>query len=128
MGTLRSTDDYTGIAVGSVVLGQPSVNEDGEYVWDDARIPSGVIVNGEISVDVGEDDEPVKILLYTPHDDVPEDDPEVAEQVADVWVEVDDVSVPEESDPDVFDEVEAQDAVEENDATTVSDEDAGVSE
>lgn len=50
MGTLRSASDCTGMTVGTITLGDPTftdaVDETADpilFVWDDHRIPSGVI-------------------------------------------------------------------------------------
>jgi hypothetical protein len=42
MGALTSSTNWEGHNLNGVVLGQPVETDDG-YVWDDSRIPSGVI-------------------------------------------------------------------------------------
>ena len=60
MGTLRSMSDHTGLVVNSITLGQPARDTDdngeplldGEYRWDDSRLPNGVIQDdGTITID-----------------------------------------------------------------------------
>jgi hypothetical protein len=62
MGTLRSTNDHTGLMVNGITLGQAAreVNDNdepvGEYRWDDSRLPNGVIEDdGTITLDEIED-------------------------------------------------------------------------
>lgn len=63
MGALRSASDCTGMIVGRITLGDPTftdaVDETADpilFVWDDPRIPSGVIEDdGTITVDEPED-------------------------------------------------------------------------
>lgn len=63
MGTLRSASDCTGMTVGKITLGDPTftdaVDENADpilFVWDDHRIPNGVIEDdGTITID-SEDD------------------------------------------------------------------------
>lgn len=64
MGTLRSASDCTGMTVGRIILGEPTytdaIDENAEpilFVWDDPRIPAGVIEDdGTITPDATEDD------------------------------------------------------------------------
>lgn len=54
MGTLRSLTDHTGMIVNGVLLAAPPLLDDDQitFVWDDHRIPSGVIdADGIITVD-----------------------------------------------------------------------------
>jgi hypothetical protein len=64
MGTLRSMTDHTGLQVNGVTLGEPArdlgedgeVLPDGEYRWDDSRLPNGTVdERGEITLDELED-------------------------------------------------------------------------
>lgn len=43
MGTIRSKTNLSGSMVNGILLGDPA-EVDGEYVWDDARIPDMDIV------------------------------------------------------------------------------------
>jgi hypothetical protein len=62
MGTLRSTTDHSGMIVNGITLGEPARDFDdeeqpvGEYRWDDARLPNGVIEDdGTITLDETDD-------------------------------------------------------------------------
>lgn len=53
MGTLRSSTDHTGLYLEDykIKLGDPAIDENGQYLWDDSIIPNGVIdESGEITV------------------------------------------------------------------------------
>lgn len=60
MGTLTSSTDHSGMKVGKVTLGAPTftdaVDESVEpvlFVWDDPRLPSGVIEDdGSVTLDL----------------------------------------------------------------------------
>lgn len=53
MGTLRSTQDWTGRDVNGVTLGEPAIQEDGTFLWDHPTIPSDWIDdNGDIWLEV----------------------------------------------------------------------------
>lgn len=58
MGMLRSDTDHSGRVIGSVTLGIPARDVDadsnpvGEYRWDDARLPNGIInADGSLTLD-----------------------------------------------------------------------------
>lgn len=58
MGTLRSEHDHAGLEVNGVTLGQAARELDGEgnpvglFLWDDGRLPSGVVdADGVVVVD-----------------------------------------------------------------------------
>lgn len=54
MGTLTSTQDFSGREINGITLGSPVINEDGSYSWNDGALPDGVIeVDGTIVVAAG---------------------------------------------------------------------------
>lgn len=53
MGTLRSATDVKGMVVNGVLLGEP-VEIDGDpgtFEYDDARLPNGEVIDGEVVVE-----------------------------------------------------------------------------
>ena len=53
MGTLKSTQDWTGREVNGVILGTPAVQEDGSFLWDHPGIPGDEIdADGDIWMEV----------------------------------------------------------------------------
>lgn len=53
MGTLRSTINWSGREVNGVLLGDPSTDDLGNYIWDHTAIPGDwVDDNGDIWVEV----------------------------------------------------------------------------
>lgn len=47
MGVLRSTTNHAGHQYNGVTLGEPTLDDDGVYRWDDPRIPDGEITSVE---------------------------------------------------------------------------------
>lgn len=57
---IKSTEDWSGIVVSGVTLGEPAIAEDGSYHWD-GGVPEGVLDNDLMFTSSGEDATPVPL-------------------------------------------------------------------